>query len=77
MRKADQRSVCINSDSLEEEVARFQRDHHFAANAAENDMWVSVDLGDLRSEEKALTSIKATLAERYKRFRNADVQRHC
>ena len=77
MRKIGQRLVSITRESLSIELMRFETEHKFAAEAANNDMWITVDIDDRTFEMCVISYIKKILDLRYKRFRNADVEEHC
>ena len=77
MEKLGQRRVYIDRNSLEGEVARFRAAHGFASTAPLNDMWVTVDLGNLLEEQRVLDRIVAILAGRYAPFGRAVPSRHC
>ena len=77
MDKARQRRVRINDTTRERELRRFQREHAFGANAAINDMWVTLDLGNVRDEQRFVKCIVSALGRRYGRFQRVDVDTHC
>ena len=77
MDKLGQRHVFIDRDSLEGELARFWGTYAFASTAPLNDMWVTVDMGDLLEEQRVLDRIVATLGRRYTPFGRAVPSRHC
>ena len=77
MEKLGQRRVYIDRDSLQGELARFRGEHDFASTTPLNDMWVTVDLGNLHEEQRVLDGIVATLAGRYTPFGRALPSRHC
>ena len=76
-RKPAQRHIHIDRESLEAELARFRGEHGFGSTAAQNDMWVTVDLADPQEEGRVLGRIRKMLGNRYKPFHDAQVERHC
>ena len=77
MQKPEQRRVNIDRESVKRELARFKKMHDFASTAPLNDMWVTVDLGNVYEEQRVLERIKATLDARYTPFRRATLKTHC
>lgn len=68
----DQRTVRLNRENLNAFVTDCQLGrHHFTAQAGLNDMWIELDLGDLRAEDEALHQIQQALGTHFKRIRNA------
>ena len=77
MRKAEQRHVHIKRESLSIELGRFEKEYSFASEAARNDMWITVEMQDYSFEVCITAYIKKILSLRYKRFRDADIEKHC
>jgi hypothetical protein len=77
-RKPDQRRIHLNLNSLGTELQRFvEEEHSFAAQAANNDMWLDIDFGDAEFQEAVARFIHRLRAKRYKRFRDCKVEWHC
>lgn len=55
MGKVGQRSSTLDIDSLSIELRRFETDHYrFASHAGQNDLWLTLDLGDHDFEKAVL-----------------------
>ena len=76
--KSGQRLVVINLGNLSTELTRFsQQQHAFGSTAAENDMWLEIDLGDDELERAVVSFIRRVLATRYQPFAAAGLENHC
>lgn len=77
-RKAGQRRVLLSRSTIGTELQRFvDREHTFGAQAATNDMWLTVDFNDLEFEAAVVHHIHRLLGARYKRFRDCRLEWHC
>jgi len=76
--QSGQRRVQLEPRTIGSQLRRFiESTHSFAAQAKKNDMWVYIDfLGD-PFEEQLVQYIHRLLGTRYKRFRDARLERHC
>ncbi len=76
-RKQGQRSIYIDRNCRDGEIARFQAAHRFASTTLLNDIWVTVNLEDVLEEQRVLDRIVAILVGRYAPFGHAVPSRHC
>ena len=77
-RKQGQRRVFLNTTSIGTELRRFvERGYDFAAQAANNDMWLDLDFSDAAFELAIVKYILRRLGVRYKRFRDCEIEWHC
>jgi hypothetical protein len=78
MHKVGQRIITINPATLDAELSRFRSGYYyFEAEAAHNDMWLSINLGSDERDRSALTEIRSGLSATYPRFRHATLTEHC
>ena len=75
--KEGQRDVPINRSTISEKLRRFDDDCRFGANPETNDMWLTVDFGDLIFERAVVLHVQKRLGNRYRRILNANVEEHC
>lgn len=65
--KPERRLITINLENLSLELARFaDREIPFAAFAAQNDLWLDIDLGNEEFEIAVIKYIQFHLGKRYK-----------
>ena len=77
-RKSGQRCVILSRSTIGTELQRFvDREYTFGAQAATNDMWLTVDFDDLEFEAAVVHHVHRLLGVRYKRFRDCRVEWHC
>jgi hypothetical protein len=78
MKKAGQRHVLINNGSIGPELQKFaSKAYRFNADAANNDMWLSVDFGDHVFEAAAVTYVQRLVGGYYGPFSSVTIDRHC
>ncbi|MBE0548124.1 MAG: hypothetical protein IH627_10820 [Rubrivivax sp.] len=77
-RKAGQRVVRIDGANLSSELQRFKlREYRFASTAAQNDLWLQIDLSDMELELAVVKHVHRQLSKNYKPFSRASVETHC
>ncbi len=75
--KKKQRIVHITEENLSEELLKFDKGHKFKPCAAYNDMWLHINLGDIRYEEETILHIHKVLSKRYSRLRSLTYCKNC
>lgn len=76
--KTPQRHLQLNPASLSAELVRFGTgEHTFESTADGNDMWLTIDFGDLTFELALLNHIHRLLAARYQPFASAQLRVDC
>jgi hypothetical protein len=77
-RKATQRVVRIDQETLSTELQRIKsREYKFAAKAEMNDIWLAIDLGDKDLELAIVKHVHRQFAKSYKPFISAPILEHC
>ena len=77
-RKTGQRLVRLDLSTLSSELKNFeQKQYTFGAEAATNDLWLDVDLGDTGFERAVVEYVKKLLAAHYTPFGRVTVDTHC
>jgi hypothetical protein len=74
--KSAQRKINMNRESLHEKLVEIGK-LSFTSTKAQNDLWLTIDFGNLVEEEAEAKRILKRLGERYKRFRAIDPISHC
>jgi hypothetical protein len=78
MKKVNQRSIRIDSNTISNEINQFaQRAYRFGSDETVNDMWLEIDFGDWDFELAVFDFIHRLLSKRYKPFRDAVRVQHC
>lgn len=76
--KPGQRVVRLDVACLSVELKKFEEQHYmFAADAANNDMWLEVDFGDAEFERAVVQYVKNVLAAHYTPFGPVTITPHC
>ena len=76
--KPGQRFVRIDIASISAELRRFDvKEYTFAANFAENDMWLEADFGDVAFEAAVIAHVHHIISRHYAPFENVAVETHC
>ena len=76
--KEGQRVVKIDSTSSSKELAKFKSlDYRFAAEPKFNDMWLIVELINLKEEIELVERIRVELGLHYSPFRQVNARTHC
>lgn len=77
-KKADQRYIKINAETISKELMNFQnRKYRFAADPEFNDMWLEIDFGNCEFEEAVANYIHSLLGKRYGPFARIKLDNHC
>lgn len=77
-KKGRQRTVCININSVSQELGRFaEGKHRFASRAGRNDMWLQIDFGDGDFEEAVLSYVHRLLGRYHSPFARITLKHHC
>jgi len=77
-KKPDQRLVRIDLSNISAELRRFSGKHYtFAANAAENDMWLDLDFADADFEFAVLAYVHRLIGRHYTRLAAVEIEKHC
>ena len=74
--KAPQRKISINRDSQRAKLIEL-KDLTFASDKSQNDLWLTIDFGNVVEEEAEAKRILRTLGEHYTRFLKAEPIVHC
>ncbi len=78
MKKAGQRNVVINDNSISSELQNFAgKMHRFGADASLNDMWLSVDFDDPSFEDAVVQHVQKLIGRHYTPFSAVTIDRHC
>ena len=78
MGKANRRTVAVTRPSFTQALSQLAgKGFRLGADASVNDVWLSVDFGDLEFEEAVARHIHRLLGQRYSRLRGTPVDRHC
>ena len=77
LNKQNQRVVRINLNNVGIELEKFKADYKFGSTKYNNDMWVTVDLADIKFEIEVVKYIRRMLGGRYKPFCDAVINVHC
>jgi len=78
MKKVHQRRFRIEVQSLSRELQWFATSAcRFGSNAAVNDLWLEVEMGDVAFEAAVVHYIKGVLGRRYQRLELAPIRDHC
>jgi hypothetical protein len=76
--KPNQRVVAVSAGTVPSVLSDFIADrHHFAAKAAENDLWLDITLGSPQHEQAFVYVVHLPLAGYYARFQSAQITTHC
>ena len=77
MKKPDQRLVRIDPSNISAELQRFSKKQYtFAANAAENDMWLELDFADADFEFAVLAYVHRLIGRYYTRLAAVGIEKH-
>lgn len=77
-RKKNQRKIKITTDNKLKVMWRFHNNEFkFGSTQEFNDMWLSVDLGDINAEQTMVEEVRMALSRHYKPFAKAEVIDHC
>lgn len=78
MKKAGQRHVLINNASISAELQKFaSKAYRFNADAANNDMWLSVDFDGDAFEMAVVEYVQRLVGRHYGPFSAVRIDRHC
>jgi hypothetical protein len=76
--RVNQRQIVITRNTIGEEIERFRtKQYTFAANKSVNDMWLTVDFGDVKFEDAVVKYIQRLIGAHYRPIAYAEVGQHC
>ena len=76
--KQNQRFIRLNVTTISSELKLFEtKGYQFGAHRKINDMWCEIDFSDKKYELAVIESIRKLLAEHYKPFKRAEIDKHC
>ncbi|HZT33039.1 MAG TPA: hypothetical protein VFA33_24335 [Bryobacteraceae bacterium] len=78
MRKVNQRNLTVDRSSFARVIEQIRaKEFRLGADAAINDVWLTVNFEDPEFEEAVARYVHRLLCQRYRRLKSGPIERHC